>query len=376
MQSTNAQKYIKTSDWDVTANRYMQPRISDRGLKMISIISNQRNKKLHLQIPATKCWGIEDYVDPATQESDGKYKLKLHFSQNGEESSYDALEKLKAFENKLIDDAVVNSEAWLGKKLSRELVEDRYTSFLKVGRNKETKEPDPSKGYYFSPKVNCYSGKWDLEIFNIDTQSMVFPTEETEDRTPVDYVAKGSDVITGIECKYIWVGAKGWGVTWALKQCAVKPKEIEVTEGLLQLDLGPKTASAASKSVASTPSKPVASTTVQETDDVIDVKEEKVTPAPAPTPTKEPVVDNYVEDSDNEEVATSTVAADATENQEEEEPEKVEEEEKPAPVAKKVVKKSVVKKAPAKEEVEPAAATEEEPKPAPKVVKKVVRKKV
>lgn len=371
MQSTNAQKYIKTSDWDVTANRYMQPRISDRGLKMISIISNQRNKKLHLQIPATKCWGIEDYVDPATQESDGKYKLKLHFSQNGEESSYDALEKLKAFENKLIDDAVVNSEAWLGKKLSRELVEDRYTSFLKVGRNKETKEPDPSKGYYFSPKVNCYSGKWDLEIFNIDTQSMVFPTEETEDRTPVDYVAKGSDVITGIECKYIWVGAKGWGVTWALKQCAVKPKDIEVTEGLLQLDLGPKSANTESMSVApAAPSKPVVST-VQETDDVNDVEEEKPTPAPAPTPTKEPVVDNYVEDSDNEEVAPVVA-----ETQEEEKPEKVEEEEKPAPVAKKVVKKSVVKKAPAKEEADATATEEEEVKPAPKVVKKVVRKKV
>ena len=374
MQSSNAQKYIKTSDWDVTANRYMQPRVSDRGLKMISIISNQRNKKLHLQIPATKCWGIEDYVDPATQESDGKYKLKLHFSQNGEQGSYDALEKLQAFENKLIDDAVVNSEAWLGKKLSRELVEDRYTSFLKVGRNKETKEPDPSKGYYFSPKVNCYNGKWDLEIFDIDTQSMVFPTEETIDRTPVDYVAKGSDVITGIECKYIWVGAKGWGVTWALKQCAVKPKEIEVMEGLLQLDLGPKSANAASKAVAPAPSKPVVST-VQETDDVEEVEEEKVTPAPAPasTPTKEPMVDNYVEDSDTEEVAPVATAA-AAETQEEEEPEKVEEEEEPAPVAKKVVKKSVVKKAPAKEEAD-ATATEEEAKPAPKVVKKVVRKK-
>ena len=199
---------------------------------------------------------------------------------------------------------------------------------------------------------------------------MVFPTEETEDRTPVDYVAKGSDVITGIECKYIWVGAKGWGVTWALKQCAVKPKEIEVTEGLLQLDLGPKSANAAAK--VTVPSKPVAST-VQETDDVEEVEEEKVTPAPAPTPTKEPMVDNYVEDSDTEEVAP--VATAAAETQEEEEPEKVEEEEKPAPVAKKVVKKSVVKKAPAKEEAD-ATATEEEAKPAPKVVKKVVRKKV
>lgn len=375
MQSTNAQKYIKTSDWDVTANRYMQPRISDRGLKMISIISNQRNKKLHLQIPATKCWGIEDYVDPATQESDGKYKLKLHFSQNGEESSYDALEKLKAFENKLIDDAVVNSEAWLGKKLSRELVEDRYTSFLKVGRNKETKEPDPSKGYYFSPKVNCYNGKWDLEIFNIDTQSMVFPTEETEDRTPVDYVAKGSDVITGIECKYIWVGAKGWGVTWALKQCAVKPKDIEVTEGLLQLDLGPKSVS---KPVVVAPPKPVASTVHEivsdnvEEEAVEEEEEEKVTPPPAPTPTKESTVDNYVEDSDNEAVAAETKYEDEPEKVEEEE----EEEEKPAPVAKKVVKKSVVKKAPVVKEEADTTATEEEAKPAPKVVKKVVRKKV
>lgn len=361
MQSSNALKYIKTSEWDVEANRYMQPRVSDRGLKMISIISNQKNKKLHIQIPATKCWGIEDYVDPATQESDGKFKAKFHFTENGSEESQEALEKLKAFEDKLIQDAVANSFAWFGKKLSRELVEDRYMGFLKVGKNKETKEPDPSRGYYFSPKVNCYDNKWDIEIFNIENQSMVFPSEEVGDRTPVDFVSKGDDVIGGIECKYVWIGPKGWGVTWALKQCAVKPKDLISTEGMLQLDLGQSfdtpvvaTPAPVKKAPVKTETKPEVQETIEES--TPEEKEEPVEMKANPV-ADVPKQDNFVEDSDGEQ-------------------EEQEQEAEPEPV-KKVVKKSVVKKAaPAKEEPEPEAEAEAEEAPAPKkVVKKVVRKK-
>ncbi len=351
MQSSNALKYIKTSEWDVEANRYMQPRVSDRGLKMISIISNQKNKKLHIQIPATKCWGIEDYVDPATQESDGKFKAKFHFTDNGSPESQEALEKLKAFEDKLIQDAVANSMPWFGKKLSRELVEDRYMGFLKVGKNKETKEPDPSRGYYFSPKVNCYDNKWDIEIFNIENQSMVFPSEEVGDRTPVDFVSKGDDVIGGIECKYVWIGPKGWGVTWALKQCAVKPKELVSNEGMLQLDLGQSfdTPAPVKKAPVKTETQPEVQETVEEKEEPVEMKANPV----AETPKQ----DNFVEDSDGEQ----------EEQEQEQEPE-------PEPV-KKVVKKSVVKKAAPAPEPEPEAETEAEAPAPKKVVKKVVRKK-
>ena len=363
MQSSNALKYIKTSEWDVEANRYMQPRVSDRGLKMISIISNQKNKKLHIQIPATKCWGIEDYVDPATQESDGKFKAKFHFTENGSPESQEALEKLKAFEEKLIQDAVANSMPWFGKKLSRELVEDRYMGFLKVGKNKETKEPDPSRGYYFSPKVNCYDNKWDIEIFNIENQTMVFPSEDAGDRTPVDFVSKGDDVIGGIECKYVWIGPKGWGVTWALKQCAVKPKEMESTEGLLQLDLGQSFDSPAPVvKRAPAAAAPKVQETVEESaaEEKVEMKENPI----AETPKQE----NFVEDSDQEE--------EGEQEEKEEEQEEKEPEPEPEPV-KKVVKKSVVKKAaPAKEEQpEPEAEAEPEATAPKKVVKKVVRKK-
>lgn len=337
MATTTSSKFVKTSEWDVQANRYMQPRVSDRGIKMVTVIGNQRNKKLHLQLPGMTCWGIEDYTDKDTGESDGKFKIKLHFRDDGSDEAKEALEKLQKFEDQIINDAVSNSEAWFGKKLSRELVEDRYFPFLKVGKNKETREPDPSRGYYFSPKVNCYSGKWDVEVFDTD-RTMVFPSED-ESATPMDFVPAGSDVTCGIECKYIWLGAKGWGISWALKQTVVVPKYSENTTGKLQLEVHSSTTA---QSVASSERK------VEE-----QVTEENIAEAT-----------NYVEDSDNE--AEKQEASEETKEEVqpevEAEPEVVEE--PPAPK-----KKTVVKKA-----EKPVEETPVEAAPAP-VKKKVVRKK-
>jgi len=341
MATTTSSKFVKTSEWDVQANRYMQPRVSDRGIKMVTVIGNQRNKKLHLQLPGMTCWGIEDYTDKDTGESDGKFKIKLHFRDDGSDEAKEALQKLQKFEDQIINDAVANSEAWFGKKLSRELVEDRYFPFLKVGKNKETREPDPSRGYYFSPKVNCYSGKWDVEVFDTD-RTMVFPSED-ESATPMDFVPAGSDVTCGIECKYIWLGAKGWGISWALKQTVVVPKYNENTIGKLQLEVNSSTTS---QSVVAQSER--------------NVTEEKTAEAT-----------NYVEDSDNEAEKQDTDAPPASEETKEEvqpepEPEPEVVEETPAPPK----KKTVVKKADTPVEETPEAAAD----PAP-VKKKVVRKK-
>ena len=352
---TNASKFIKTSDWDVQSNRYMQPRISDRGIKMVSIISNQRNKKLHLQLPVMSCWGIEDFTDRETGESDGKFKIKLHFRDDNSEESREALKKLQAFEDQIINDAVSNSEAWFGKKLSRELAEDRYFPFLKVGKNKETKEPDPSRGHYFSPKVNCYNGKWDLEIFD-QTKTILFPSEN-EGETPIDFVPPGSEVTCGIECKYIWLGAKGWGISWALKQVVVTPKHSDAVSGKLQLDVieseptSPKEASPVANKSASV-SAPAIITT--EPDKKVEEEEEKAGNEDAKIDEEKP--DNYAEDSDVEENVPALVA----------------------PIAKAQVKKTVAKKVTVEvvEEVVQAQVVEVALPPAVAAVKRtVVRKK-
>ena len=324
---TNASKFIKTSEWDVQSNRYMQPRTSDRGIKMVSIISNQRNKKLHLQLPVMSCWGIEDFTDRETGESDGKFKIKLHFRDDNSDESKEALKKLLAFENQIINDAVANSEAWFGKKLSRELAEDRYFPFLKVGKNKETKEPDVSRGHYFSPKVNCYNGKWDLEIFD-SNKTMLFPSEN-DGETPIDFVPAGSEVTCGLECKYIWLGAKGWGVSWALKQAVVTPKYSDAVSGKLQLEVmtedeeempkNKKTTTPTTPSVAVVVEEEVAKpdtyaedSDAEETESVV-VKEEEIVldEAPAPKIVKKMVQKKIVAAAE-EEVVTATATATAT----------------------------------------------------------------
>jgi hypothetical protein len=163
---------------------------------------------------------------------------------------------------------------------------------------------------------------------------MVFPSED-ESATPMDFVPAGSDVTCGIECKYIWLGAKGWGISWALKQTVVVPKYSENTTGKLQLEVHSSTTA---QSVASSEPK------VEE-----QVTEEKTAEAT-----------NYVEDSDNE--AEKQEASEETKEEVQTEPEVVEE--PPAPK-----KKTVVKKA-----EKPVEETPVEAAPAP-VKKKVVRKK-
>jgi hypothetical protein len=288
---------------------------------MVSIISNQRNKKLHLQLPLMSCWGIEDFTDRDTGESDGKFKIKLHFRDDNSDESKEALRKLQAFENQIINDAVANSEAWFGKKLSRELAEDRYFPFLKVGKNKETKEPDPSRGHYFSPKVNCYNGKWDLEIFD-PNKTMLFPSEN-ESETPIDFVPSGSEVTCGIECKYIWLGAKGWGISWALKQVVVTPKYSDVTSGKLQLEV---------------------SSSEQDDDVSVPTTVAVPTPVAVPPPPPSPVKpDNYAENSDDEEEVKPVLQEPVKEPEPEPEPVPVPEP-VPEPVPVVATKKTVVRR--------------------------------
>ena len=236
MQTSSASKFIKTNEWDTKANRYMQPKMSDRGLKSVNIISTQKNKKLSIQLPLLTTYGINDYTDQATGVSDGRFSINLFFpgDERATEEGMTALEKLKEFEQQVINDAVANSEAWFGKKQTREITEYGYFPFLKVGKNKDTKQPDPSRGHYFRPKVQCFNGKWEAEIFNT-SKELIFPCEKPN-FTPMDFIPEKSEVACGIECKSIWIGAKGWGLTWSLKQCIVIPNQQEYSSGQVQLE--------------------------------------------------------------------------------------------------------------------------------------------
>ena len=322
---------LNVSDWDTSSLRYMQPKVNDRGAKSISMISTQSNRSLHLSVPLMMTWGIGDYVNEQG-ESDGKFSMTLNFP-NPEYKS-DAtdgfLQKLKDFENQILDDAVKYSDAWFGEELSREVVKHNFFPFLKYSKDKLTKKFDYNKPPSIRARVPCYNGKWDVEIYDTKAER-IFPCEN-DSLTPMDFVPKLSNVACVIQCGGLWFGGKGWGITWRVKQIVVKPREVVSIFGKCHVNLS--------------------------TEDI-----ETMEAAPAVSEIENDNKNNtstlQVEDSDEEE-------------QEEEEEEEEEEEVVPVPEPEPIKKKRTVKKAVKEEEVA-VAVPEDVEIPVPK--KKTVKKK-
>jgi hypothetical protein len=273
-------------------------------------------------------WGIADFAND-DGSSDGKFKISLNFP-NPEYKTKETdafLNKMLEFQAQVVDDAVNNSEIWFGKKKSKELVEDSFFPFIKYPKvkdsaNKSTGVPDTSRPPSISAKVPRYEDadgtvRWDCDLF--DTQyNKIFPSGDS-DVTPVDLVPKLSKIACTLQCTGIWVGGKGWGLTWKMIGGVVKPKLVESLRGVCQIKL-----SDADREELEKP----------ETDDV----EEDVAPAVVESKSpvkKEPVkeaIQTEVEDSDNEE-SEAAVAPSLPE------PAPVQETPK---IVKKVIKKKVV----------------------------------
>lgn len=320
---------LSVADWNPSDVRYMQPKVNDRGGKSINLISTQSNRSIHLTTPLMMTWGISDFVDEKTGESDGKYTLSLNFPNEdySNPATRDFLEKLKAFEAQLLKDAAKNSEAWFGEEMSLEVVKHMYFPFLKYSKDKTTKKFDYSKPPSIRAKVPNYGGRWAVEIYDT-AGKLIFPNSDAN-MTPMDFIPKLSNVACIIQNGGLWFGGKGWGTTWKLVQCVVKPKIQDSVYGKCHIQLS-------SDDIQTIEKAPAQSEDVDEEDE----------PAAAPVSTE-------VEDSDAEEEA---------------EPEPVVE----APKKKVIKKAAPVPEAVAEVAVESEAATEVAEAPKKKVIKKKV----
>ena len=227
--------------WTPSQIKYMAPKVNDKGGKSINVISKQTNRTLHISTPLMLTWGISDYVDEKTGESDGKFNVSLQFPRDDERSDAtdQFLTKLKEFENQILDDATANAEHWFGDdSLSREVIKHMFFPILKYSKNKDTKKIDMSRPPSIRAKVPNYDGKWGIEIY--DTQAnLIFPCENPN-MTPMDFVPKLSNVACVLSVSQIWVGGKGFGLQLKLMQCVVKPKLIESVFGKCHIHLSTK----------------------------------------------------------------------------------------------------------------------------------------
>ena len=306
---------LSVADWAPSDVRYMQPKVNDRGGKSINLISTQSNRSIHLTTPLMMTWGISDFVDEKTGESDGKYTLSLNFPNEdySNPATRDFLEKLKAFETQLLKDAAKNSEAWFGEEMSLEVVKHMYFPFLKYSKDKTTKKFDYSKPPSIRAKVPNYGGRWAVEIYDT-AGKLIFPNSDAN-MTPMDFIPKLSNVACIIQNGGLWFGGKGWGTTWKLVQCVVKPKIQDSVYGKCHIQLSSddiqtiETAPVEDVDEEDEPAAVPVSTEVEDSDEeeaeaepepVVEAPKKKVIKKATPVPEPEPVSDVAVEVSGTE----------------------------------------------------------------------------
>lgn len=341
---------IPMANWNPSAKKYMAPKVNDKGAKTVNIISTQTNRSIHITLPLLMTWGIADFTDQKTGESDGKFKMSLNFpnEEYATPETRDALKKMKDFEEIILNDAVTHSEVWFGKKQSREIVEYGFFPFLTYSKNKDTKAVDYSRPPSLRPKVPKYGDDWNVEIY--DTKSnLLFPSPDHV--SPIELVPKQSNVATVIACTGLWMGGKGWGVTWKVVQCVVKPQVMESVFGKCHIQLSDADVEAIEDKKEPAVVAPAAAVVP------VAVAPPKVVPVAVVEPKKQ---DTYVADSDGEEEAPAPAPV---------APPKV----APVPV---VEEPAVEEEAPVAAAVAAAAAVADEAPKKKTVVKKIVKKAV
>jgi len=160
--------------------------------------------------------------------------MALQF-EKGKSSSIDKFElALEAFQNKVLDDAVLKSKEWFGKsKLSREVAEAMMYPILKHPKKKDgSGEPDYDRSPTLKLKVSFWEDKFNMELYDMGRRAIYLPLDTARrlgveppqgSRGPVELLPKAAHVKGLLACTGVWMAGGRFGVTWRFMQGCVRP---------------------------------------------------------------------------------------------------------------------------------------------------------
>ena len=174
MSTNNIQR---SADFNATGVNFSNIRKNRMGGKSV-YLSGSAGSKLIVQLPKMKApFGLSEYVDKSSGKSSYSIDLSLD---TGDEQIQDLYTKLQHLDKKIIDTVHENSAAWLGKKYTREMMEEvMYKPIIKAPSNPQ------------------YASTLKLKILTDQSGDFV-PGAYDSDRNPIDIasVGKGDRITT------------------------------------------------------------------------------------------------------------------------------------------------------------------------------------
>lgn len=205
---------------------FTAPKVNASGGKNIGILNANTKRSLHISTPLMLTWGVNEYRDEKTGKISYDMSLQFPNDEYNTEQLTAFLKNMQEFESHVKESAIANSKEWMNKaKMSTEVVDALFTPLLKYPKDKNTGDFDYSRAPTLRVKIPYWDGVFkNVEIYNTNSD-LLFPLPNSEEQAITDYISKGSNVATIIQCGGVWFANGKFGVTWKLFQCVVKPKQ-------------------------------------------------------------------------------------------------------------------------------------------------------
>ena len=216
---------FKCKEFDIENVVFTQPKQTKHGSTAIyasyrNVDKGGRMHKLRIQLPKMPVpGGVAIFEKKETNgQTTKRYSIYLSFSDvDTNERRRVALEKLRKFDQRIIEELMKNCKSWLKQpNVTRELADILYKHCVRISKDKETGEPDGK--YADSIKVNI----------PVDKDGRVNVPTFDENMNPVDlltYLTKGCSVIPILQCNGLWVIASQLHLSWKLENIQIFPSD-------------------------------------------------------------------------------------------------------------------------------------------------------
>jgi hypothetical protein len=217
----------------VSAVSFGEPKVNKSGGKNVALFDKNRRAIFTFVTPETDTYGVN-----TNQFDEGKpptYDMTLQL--NRTEKCMIFTQNMLDMERVILDEALKNSKKWFGKQLSKEVLQEFWTPFVKFPKNKETGEVDPSKSPTLRLKFGYYDGEFkNIEVYNTSSE-LIYPKANVD--LP-GLIPKGSEVKCLVRLNGIWFAGGKFGLTGKPIQIIVRPKT-RLMPGVCQMSMAMST---------------------------------------------------------------------------------------------------------------------------------------
>jgi len=175
-----------------------------KGSKVV-YVNTSKGEKVRLQTPVMPApFGVSKFDDASTGNS--SYSLDLSFRDMDTDPKINAfLDTCRAFDEHVLDVGVRESREWLGKEMSKEIVQEFYRSIVRDPSNDKYK---PTIRLKISPYTEFY--------------------DEQHNRVDMEYVTKSSQIRCIVEVN-TWFVNKSFGISLRILQCQVVSRPVGIS---------------------------------------------------------------------------------------------------------------------------------------------------